>query len=117
MPLWLTLLVMAQRGSSVVTFILIAAVLTVYSWTVYAQQRWGQAYRHLESLQKQERQLIATNEVLKNQMARQAEKPDVGLILPDPSTRIFLSPAPQRPEVEPDILPSSTSPQTRPMGY
>jgi hypothetical protein len=118
MPPWLSILVKVQQGSSILTVLLVASVLIVYGWTVYVQQSWGQAYRRLESLQKQERQLTATNEVLKNQMAQQAEDPKAGLVLPDPSNTIFLSPAPQRPAVQPKTdSPGLDSIPTKPLGY
>lgn len=96
---------------------LIASALAIYGWTVQVQQRWGQAYRQFESLQKHERQLIAGNEALKNQMAQQAESPSSGLMVPDPSTAIFLTPASPRPPVEPEQPSVSEQPPTRPLGY
>lgn len=117
-PPWLRFLLKSQQASSVLTFLLIVTLLAVYGWTVYTQQRWGQAYAHLETLQKQERQLTAASEVLKNQMAKQAEAPNVGLMLPDPGNTIFLVPAPQRPPVEPEVnLPPPQPIPARPLGY
>jgi hypothetical protein len=117
-PAWLRVLVKIQRLSSVSTLLLIMGLLVSYGWTVYTQQRWGQAYSQLGALQKQERQLTAANEVLKNQMARQAEAPAVGLVLPDPGNTIYLAPAPQRPAVEPEVnLPPPQPIPARPLGY
>lgn len=117
-PSWLLFLLRLQQGSAIITLTLVAGVLIVYGWTVYIQQRWGQGYEKLETLKKQERQLISANEVLKNQMAEQAENPTAGLLLPDPSNAIFLTPAPQRPEVKPQspVSPNEQS-STRPLGY
>ena len=118
-PLWLTVLLQLQRGSFFVTLSLIASVMAVYGWTVYIQQQWGQEFEELESLKKQERQLISANEVLKNQMAEQAESPTTGLLLPNPNNAIFLAPAPQRPPVKPSspaVVPSDAS-SNRPLGY
>jgi hypothetical protein len=106
-----------QQTASLMTLLLAAGVLITYGWTVYIQQRWGQQYDRLETLKKQERQLISANEVLKNQMADQAENPKSGLLLPDPSNAIFLTPAPQRPEVKPTTVPSTEPSPTRPLGY
>lgn len=117
-PLWLSLLLRCQQVSSVMTLLLVAGVLTVYGWTVYIQQRWGQEYDRLETFKKQERQLVSANELLKNQMAEQAENPTAGLLLPDPSNAIFLTPAPQRPQVKPkSTVPAVESSPTRPLGY
>lgn len=117
-PLWLALLLRCQQASSIATLLLVAGVLTVYGWTVYIQQRWGQEYDRLEAFKKQERQLVSANELLKNQMAEQAENPTAGLLLPDPSNAIFLTPAPQRPEVKPkSAVPPAEPVPTRPLGY
>jgi hypothetical protein len=117
-PFWLIVLIKLQQGSSFVTLFLVAAILVVYGWTVYTQQRWGQQYNKLESLKKQERQLVSANEVLKNQMAQQAENPTAGLLLPDPSNAIFLTPAPQRPEVKPkSTVPPVEKFPKKPLGY
>lgn len=95
-PAWLRSLLLMQRGSSVVTFCLIAATLAVYAWTVYTQQMWAREYNKLEALQRNERQMTTANEVLKNQLAQQAERPGTGLVSPTPDKTIFLPPAPQR---------------------
>lgn len=116
LPVWLKFLVTLQRGSSVLTFVLVAGVLSVYGWTVLVQQRWGHEYSKLETLRKHERHLVAANEVLKNQLAQQAERPDTGLVLPDPGTTVFLAPAPARPLVEPSSLPAMPA-STSPLGY
>ena len=117
-PSWLKLLLVLQRTSSAFTFVLVIGLLVVYGWTVYTQQRWGKAYSRMETLQKQERQLMAANEVIKNQMAKQAETPDSGLVLPEPGNTIFLAPAPQRPPVTPEVnLPPPQPIPARPLGY
>jgi hypothetical protein len=111
-------LLRTQQGSSIITILLGISVLAAYGWTVYLQQIWGHEYEQLETLKRQERQLVSANELLKNQMAAQAEKPTAGLLLPDPSNAIFLTPAPQRPEVKPkSTVPSAESSPTRPLGY
>jgi len=94
-PLWLLRLCSLQRRSLVVLFLLVAGMLASYGWTVYSQQKWTQAYRKLEILQRNERQLTITNEVLKNQLALQAEQADTHLLPSAPELTIFLQPAPQ----------------------
>ena len=110
-PLWLMRLCALQRHSSIVTFLLVASMLVVYGWTVYSQQLWSKEYRKLETLQRHERQLTTTNEVLKNQMALQAERPNTGLVAPSPASAIFLPPAPQNPSLQ---QASPISPATTP---
>ncbi|WP_088893132.1 hypothetical protein [Leptolyngbya ohadii] len=118
LPLWLRGLFALQQGSSVIMLLLVMGGMGVYGWTVYTQQRWGDAFQRLENLQKRERQYLTTNEVLKNQMAKQAEAPDTGLVPPDPNSTIFLSPAPLRPAATPEVQPSPDTPiPARPLGY
>jgi hypothetical protein len=116
-PLWLKWLIRVQRVSSVTTFLLVISILTVYGWTVYVQQRWGQEYSKFETLKKQERQLISGNEALKNQMAQQAESPNSGLMVPDPNNTIFLTPAPERPPVQSKPRSAHQTTPTKPLGY
>lgn len=117
LPAWLKLLLNAQKVSSAAVFVLVIATLTVYGWTVYVQQRWGQEYRQFETLKKQERQLISGNEALKNQIAKQAESPLSGLTVPDPNNAIFLTPAAPRVAESPDHPFSSQPIPTKPIGY
>ncbi|XGV96234.1 MAG: hypothetical protein ACAF41_26310 [Leptolyngbya sp. BL-A-14] len=117
-PLWLRMLIQAQRGSLIVAFILVIATLLVYGSTVYTQQLWSKEYRKLKSLQRSEREMTATSASLENQLALQAERPGSGLVPQTPDSTIFLQPAPQRP-------PLATSPSTpkievapnTPLGY
>lgn len=123
-PLWLLRLCYLQRRSCVVTCVLVAAMLTVYAWTVYSQQRWSQAYRKLETLQRQERQLTTTSEVLKNEMALEAEQPAMGLMPSAPASTFFVVPAPQRnARAAESVLPTTKAvaqnkqPTPLPLGY
>lgn len=116
-PKWLRLLVLAQRGSSIVTFTLVGSTLLVYGWTVYAQELWGRQYRQLEALQRQERQLTATNEALKQNLAQQAEQPNSQLALPNPNSIIFMPPASPRPATAPTTVPATPLAPNRPLAY
>lgn len=116
-PLWLQLLAITHRVSSVVSFGMVVSVLAVYGWTVYSQQLWDREYRRLESLQRQERQLTAANELLKTQMAQEAEHPSSGLVSPSLDRAIFLRPAPQRPPRNPAATTPSPSVPLGPIGY
>lgn len=123
-PIWLLRLYTLQRPSSVVMFLLVATMLSVYSWTVYSQKMWSNSYRKLDILQRHERQLTTTSEVLKNKMALQAEQPSTNLVKPNPVLAIFLQPAPQRPAHTTSPVVSTTKPSTKteqptpiPLGY
>ncbi len=121
-PLWLSWLIQWQRRSSVVTFLLVGATLAVYGGTVYTQQLWNREYRQLETLQLQQRQLTAAGEVVKNELARQAEQQDTGLVPATPNTNLFLQPAQQQPIPSPNSTPVAApgaNPQLlpTPVGY
>ncbi len=121
-PFWLIRLYTSHRYSSVVTFLLVAATLCVYGWTVYSQKLWSQGYNRLQDLQLYERQLTTTNATLKNKMAEEAEQETAGLVSPTPARTIFLPTAP--PSYSSDATPLSTQPNLEtpqntlsPLGY
>lgn len=120
LPVWLLRFCAFHRYSSGVAFLLVAASLVVYGWTVYSQELWSQGYRRLQSLQRQERQLTTTNATLTNKMAQEAEQPAAGLALPTPDRTIFLPPASVSPnstatQTTPDLEPQQQT--TSPLGY
>ncbi|RCJ36918.1 hypothetical protein A6770_14915 [Nostoc minutum NIES-26] len=88
--LWLLRLYKLHRYSSVVAFLLVAATLVVYGWTVYSQELWSQDYVKIQNLRRNERQLTTTNATLKNKMAEEAERPATGLVSPTPARTIFV---------------------------
>ncbi|MEL4896985.1 hypothetical protein [Crocosphaera sp. Alani8] len=93
LPLALEFLLLLQKSSTTITCGLVAITLGVYGWTVYAPTQWSQEFSKLKTLQRNERQLAATNESLKHKMAQQAEQPGSGLTSPKPHKSIFLTPA------------------------
>lgn len=113
----LQFLLFLQKGFSVITFCLVGSTLGLYAWTVYFPKLWSNEYKKLETLQRYERHLIATNESLKNQLAQQAEKPEMGLSNPNPAQSIFLKPASeaQRPQKQPEN--SNLSPSSDAVAY
>lgn len=94
-PVWWRSLLLAHRVSSVLTFFLIAFGSILYGMTVYTEKLWSKKYQELETLQRYERQLIATNETLKDRMARQAEQSGTDLLPPNPERAVFLNPSSQ----------------------
>jgi hypothetical protein len=108
-PLWLLRLHTIHRNSSIVAFLLVAVTLVVYGWTVYSQELWSQAYQKLQNLQRQDRQLTTTSEVLQNKMAVEGEKPSTGLVAPTPGGMIFINPA----SYSPNSMPSTTTPNSQ----
>ncbi|TAF06101.1 MAG: hypothetical protein EAZ77_12850 [Nostocales cyanobacterium] len=119
-PIWLLRLHAVYRYSSVGAFLFVAATLVVYGWTVYSQERWSQAYRTLQSLQRNERQLTTTNAALTRKMAEEGEEPAAGLVSPTPGGTIFLPATShsRRSASSPTIPNSTAQPQTSsPLGY
>lgn len=116
-PTWLKVLIAVQRGSTPITFFLVVGVLVVYGWSVYTQRSWSKAYRQFAQLQREERQLTATSEARKYQLAQQAESSKAGLVRRDPANVIFLEPEPLR------SLPANSNQSTKeftpisPVGY
>ena len=92
MPVWLLRMYILNRYSSVLVFLLVAATLIVYGWTVYSQELWSDSYRKLQSLQRHERQLNTANATLTSKMAQEAEKPGTELVSPTSKGTIFLPP-------------------------
>lgn len=120
MPLWLFRLNSFNRHSSIVAFLLVGAVLVVYGWTVYAQERWGQNYRRLQNLQRYERQMTTTNATLKNKMAEEAENSNIGLVSPSPANTVFLPSTSSQPDSTSSQKKPTSAPQpatSSPMGY
>jgi hypothetical protein len=113
-PLWLLRLHTIHRNSSIAAFLLVAATLVVYGWTVYSQELWSQAYHKLQNLQRQDRQLTTTNEVLQNKMAVEGEKASTGLVAPTPARAIFINPASHNFNSMPSLGDSGRSPTTMP---
>ena len=93
-PMWLMRWNSIYRHTSVVTFLLVSTTLIVYGWTVYSQHLWSSSYKKLQDLQRDERQLTKHDEILKNRMAQEAEKPNSGLVSPTPANTIFVPETP-----------------------
>lgn len=113
-PLWLLRLHAIHRNSSIVAFLLVAATLVVYGWTVYSQELWSQAYQKLQNLRREERQLTTTSEVLQNKMATEGEKPSTGLVAPTPARAIFINPASHNLNSMPSLGDAPQTPTTTP---
>lgn len=119
-PGWLRALAIAQRLLVPVTVAMVGATAVVYGWSVYTQQRWSQNYRQLEALRQQEQQLLAADEVFKNQLAQQAMGDNHALVTSDLNSTLFMDappPVAPRPAVPPEpVAPSQLSP-ARPLAY
>ncbi|MFM6189651.1 MAG: hypothetical protein ACKPEN_17920 [Planktothrix sp.] len=123
-PLWLSSMMVLQKVSSVVTSVMVGSTLTFYGFMVYGESSWTQEYPRLEKLRATEQQLQAAQELLKNQIALEADKPTTGLVVPQPTDRIYIEPSDPRPEILPaptspllDLQPSPHSKADKPLGY
>ncbi len=117
LPLWLRVFMGIQQGTLFLSCGLAAAVLAAYAWNVYSQQSWGEVYQELQLLRRNERQLISANEILRNQLAQQAEQAGTGLVNPKPQHMIFLEPAAIAPAPVAATDPSPLRNQEEPIGY
>ncbi|MCS6813583.1 MAG: hypothetical protein NZ772_08450 [Cyanobacteria bacterium] len=107
-PLWLQLLLNVQHGSSVVMAALACGVLVAYVQTVQTQQQWGRAYRRLEVLQRQERQLLSAGALLQEQLDRPSNSLTKELEPLTLSQAIFIKPQPVQSSVA--VPPKSSAP-------
>lgn len=99
-PMWLKGMVFLQKTSLISCLVMVGSMLTVYGMTVYAPQIWTKEFNRLKQLQKDERQIISTNEVVKQQLVDQSGKNGNGLVNPNPlKPPIFLEATPAHPLV------------------
>jgi hypothetical protein len=120
LPNWLRSLQNLQRASVVLTFFLMGATLFVYSTTMYTQQLWSKEFNQLKRMQRNERQMVAAMEPLKNQLIQQAEQPGSGLVPKSADNTIYLAPTAERPAPVAPALPNSVdaaTTRTTPLGY
>ncbi|XHU96383.1 MAG: hypothetical protein JJP05_02855 [cyanobacterium endosymbiont of Rhopalodia gibba] len=87
---YLQSLLLINKVSAIFAFCLVTLTLGVYGWTVRVPTLWSQEFRKLTKLQQEERYLVGANEVLKHQLAQQAQKPEAGLTQLHPKDLIFL---------------------------
>lgn len=98
LPMWLKVLMSAQKMSIAMTVLLTVSVFVIYGWTVYAQEQWNQQYKKLEQLKRQERQLTTAEGAFDNDMLRSVQKKPGELVRERPEQSIFLQAAPLRPK-------------------
>jgi hypothetical protein len=119
LPSWLQRLLKVQQQVWLVTVILAVSTLVIYGWSVYSQQQWGMAYRDLDRLRRNERQLISGSEMMKNQIAEKLDASNLGLAPQVAKDVIFIQPAPAQPAADPAPKPEPPAPDnpTAPSGY
>ena len=118
-PVWLRSLLTMQQGAMVLFGSMLGLSALVYGYTVYTQGLWRSQHGQLERLQLQESQQGVMNEHLKQQMAKDADGANSGLVAPNPDRLVFIPSAPQRP-TKSLPTPHSTQPTRQsklPLGY
>ena len=90
LPTALQVLLGFQQTTSWMTLGMVSVALSIYGWTVYTPLLWSQEYQALKALQKTERQLVTNTEAIKHQLALEADRPNSGLVNPNPSQNLFL---------------------------
>ncbi|NJM44879.1 MAG: hypothetical protein HC860_00900 [Alkalinema sp. RU_4_3] len=116
-PSWLKSIMGIQTAISGVTLLMVATTLGVYGWSVNSQQRWGENYRRLETLRRNERQLIAGTEAMKTQHPPKPPTPSSWASKPkNLKTPSSSSPPPPRP-IPNHQTPLPATPPASPLGY
>lgn len=117
-PWWLRSIFFFKYSSGFAVVGLIMAVLTTYGGIVSAQRQWTKEFSQLENLRQTERQLVAANEVIKNQAAQESVgNKELGKV--DPNSRVYI-PAPNPVVLASVKAPTPTpsqSPKVIPLGY
>jgi hypothetical protein len=96
LPRWLQLLKKTEKISLVVAFGLVSAAVGTYGWAVYSQQQWGTNFNHLNTLRRDERQLLKSSELMKNDIARHNDPKQYGLVPRNAEHIVVIPPAPLR---------------------
>lgn len=117
LPLWLRFLMLMQRSSQVTVLVLAMAVVLMYGSIVYMQQRWSKEFDRLKVLQGQERKMVIQSEFMKNDLAKQAESPQSGLVPRTPQGVLFVPAAPKRPQKPEAPASKPEAPSSAPIGY
>ncbi len=117
LPSWLQSLMQVQRGVLVGTIVLSTVALGTYGWSVYSQQQWGMAYNQLQRLQRNERQLISGNEMMKNQIAQQVDPKTLGLAPQKADDVIFIKPESGAVAPPDEAAPTAPTDRAQPLGY
>ena len=100
-PLWLTILLLTKNVSFLICYVTVGLALTMYGMTVYAPQQWTQKYNQLQQLQKKERQFTFSDEMIKHQLALDANQANSGLVNPDPTQPPIFLPETKVEKIEP----------------
>lgn len=96
LPGWLNLLKKTEKISLMLTFALVGGAVVTYGWAVYSQQEWGKNFHQLNLLRRDERQLLKSSELMKNDIARHNDPKQYGLVPRNSDHIVVIPPAPLR---------------------
>ena len=113
----LQLLKSLQRCTSGFAVMMVLGSIAVYLSTVRIPQLWSQEYETLEALQRQERDLVAADEALKYEIARQAEESELAMSAISPENTMFLKPIAVSPQVAETDVTETTLNRVNRLGY
>jgi hypothetical protein len=118
LPVWLRALKKIERISITVTLLLVGSAVATYGWAVYSQQLWGKDYSRLDTLRRNERQLLKGSELMKNDIARRTDPKQYGLVPRSSDHIVVMPPAPLRPAPSTHNLgPDPKAKLITPIGY
>lgn len=118
LPIWLRALKKIENLSVVVALLLVSSAVVVYGWAVYSQQLWGKNYSRLDTLRRDERQLLKGSELMKNDIARHSNPKQYGLVPRTSDHIVVIPPAPIRPPLPTrNMRPDLKATPITPIGY
>lgn len=118
LPVWLRALKKIENLSVVVALLLVSSAVVTYGWAVYSQQLWGKNYSRLDTLRRDERQLLKGSELMKNDIARRTDPKQYGLVPLTSDHIVVIPPAPLRPaRSTPTPGPDPKANPITPIGY
>lgn len=118
LPVWLRALKKIENVSVVVTLLLVSSAVVTYGWAVYSQQLWGKNYSRLDTLLRDERQLLKGSELMKNDIARHSDPKQYGLVPRTSDHIVVIPPSPLRPALPTrNMGPAPNAKPIMPIGY
>jgi hypothetical protein len=118
LPIWLRALKKIENFSVVVALLLVSSAVVTYGWAVYSQQLWGKNYSRLDTLRRDERQLLKGSELMKNDIARHSNPKQYGLVPLTPDHIVVIPPAPIQPALSiPNMGSDAKAKPITPIGY
>ena len=118
LPVWLRALKKIEKLSIIVALLLVGSAVVTYGWAVYSQQLWGKNYSRLDTLRRNERQLLKGSELMKNDIARRTDPKQYGLVPRNSDHIVVIPSAPLRPAPPaPNLLLDPKAKLITPIGY